>query len=365
MRFHHLVLLLGASTLLWAGSAQGQEWTVLENCRIVPHPSNDGDSFRVRHEGEVHYFRLYFVDTPEDGLAFPDRVQQQADYFGISVPETLRLADEGTRFARSFMQGPLTIKTQWIDARGRSRQQRFYALVQNQRGEYLSTALVEEGLARVFGMPTRGGAWPGGYTASQYQRILGEARERARRQARGGWRTPEDSLHHGTTPDENRWLINVNKATAAQLEALSGVGPVIAERIIAARPFDSVEDLLRVQGIGPALLDRIRGRVRAEAPPPPERTADFYRQDPAKWLYRDVRVDFLRAEPLNIAAPDGFVVFKIETGTPEAPGGQIRLYLPEQYQASFLQRIEAGNLAELTAFFHDMIDIGPVLVVRP
>ncbi|PMC75423.1 helix-hairpin-helix domain-containing protein [Brachybacterium sp. UMB0905] len=57
-------------------------------------------------------------------------------------------------------------------------------------------------------------------------------------------------------------LINLNTATAAELEDLPGVGPAIAERIITHReqngPFTSVDQLQEVSGIGPATLEKIR-----------------------------------------------------------------------------------------------------------
>ncbi len=59
--------------------------------------------------------------------------------------------------------------------------------------------------------------------------------------------------------------ININTATAAELEALPGIGPALAARIVAYReangPFHSVEELRRVQGIGEAILARIRDLV--------------------------------------------------------------------------------------------------------
>lgn len=59
--------------------------------------------------------------------------------------------------------------------------------------------------------------------------------------------------------------INVNRATAAELETLPGIGPALAARIITHRgqhgPFASVEDLLDVDGIGPAKLEAIRDLV--------------------------------------------------------------------------------------------------------
>lgn len=60
--------------------------------------------------------------------------------------------------------------------------------------------------------------------------------------------------------------IDVNRATADELVALPGVGPVLAGRIVAYRdsagPFRSVSELASVKGIGAATLERIRGRVR-------------------------------------------------------------------------------------------------------
>jgi len=56
--------------------------------------------------------------------------------------------------------------------------------------------------------------------------------------------------------------ININTASAAELEALQGVGPVLAARIVAFREehgrFTAPEDLLDIPGIGEAKLSQIR-----------------------------------------------------------------------------------------------------------
>ncbi|MEX1004116.1 MAG: ComEA family DNA-binding protein [Acidimicrobiia bacterium] len=61
-------------------------------------------------------------------------------------------------------------------------------------------------------------------------------------------------------------LVAINTATAAELEALPGVGPVLAGRIVAHREaaggFDAAEDLLDVSGIGESILARLRPLVR-------------------------------------------------------------------------------------------------------
>ena len=65
--------------------------------------------------------------------------------------------------------------------------------------------------------------------------------------------------------------LDLNTADAAALQALPGVGPTLAERIVADRdahgPFRAPEDLLRVPGIGPKRWERIRPLVRAPEGP--------------------------------------------------------------------------------------------------
>lgn len=52
--------------------------------------------------------------------------------------------------------------------------------------------------------------------------------------------------------------IDINNASLEQLDELSGIGPVYAQNIIDERPFSSVDDLLRVKGIGPSTLQKIK-----------------------------------------------------------------------------------------------------------
>jgi len=60
--------------------------------------------------------------------------------------------------------------------------------------------------------------------------------------------------------------ININRATARQLDALDGVGPVIAQRIVDYRKingsFLSIDDLQKVSGIGAAKFAQIKSKVR-------------------------------------------------------------------------------------------------------
>lgn len=71
-----------------------------------------------------------------------------------------------------------------------------------------------------------------------------------------------DGSAAGPAADAGDGRVRLNVAGAAELETLPGVGPVLAERIVAHReengPFAVVEDLLDVPGIGEAKLAALR-----------------------------------------------------------------------------------------------------------
>jgi competence protein ComEA len=64
--------------------------------------------------------------------------------------------------------------------------------------------------------------------------------------------------------------LNLNTATAADLEALPGIGPVMAQRLVQFRqthgPFKDVEDLLAVTGIGEKKLARLKPYLAVLSP---------------------------------------------------------------------------------------------------
>jgi DNA uptake protein ComE-like DNA-binding protein len=60
--------------------------------------------------------------------------------------------------------------------------------------------------------------------------------------------------------------LDVNRATQPELARLPGVGPALAARIVAARPFADVDELRRVKGVRRATLERLRPHVIAGHP---------------------------------------------------------------------------------------------------
>lgn len=73
----------------------------------------------------------------------------------------------------------------------------------------------------------------------------------------------------GSSEPENKdGKVNINTATAKQLQLLPGIGEVIAQRIVDYRtesgPFKSVDDLLNVSGIGDAKLEQLKPYAKVE-----------------------------------------------------------------------------------------------------
>lgn len=65
----------------------------------------------------------------------------------------------------------------------------------------------------------------------------------------------------------------LNTASADSLTKIPGISPSLAENLIAARPYESVEDCLKVRGMGKNLLSRIQASVEKEEAPAEELVA--------------------------------------------------------------------------------------------
>ena len=129
---------------------QSRDWIVLKDCRLIPNPANDGDSFHVSAGEKEYIFRLYLVDAPETDEMVARRLVDQAKYFGITVRQAIEIGRAAKEFTQQKLSEPFTVSTHMSDALGQSRLKRFYAFVQTKDGD-LGEQLVRNGLARIYG----------------------------------------------------------------------------------------------------------------------------------------------------------------------------------------------------------------------
>ena len=299
------VAVLWATTVAVDAREGSKDWIVLENCRLIVNPANDGDSFHVSVGEKEYLFRLYSVDAAETDEMNPARLVEQAKYFAITVPQAIEVGQAAKEFTREKLSEPFTIFTRMSDAMGRSKLERFYAFVQTKEGD-LGEQLVRNGLARNYGFKA---VPPGLKSSRQEVEKLQQFEDEAKREKIGGWGVNAERLNvraqkpapfsvfiaekkarpHATSasspgifsptpkprvpiapgdggepskshPKEKTPLgkIDVNTATEKELKMIPGIGPVMAARIIAARPFRSADDLKRVSGIGDKKYAKIR-----------------------------------------------------------------------------------------------------------
>src|ERR1043165_2378545 len=188
--------LLSIGTVDLCAREGSKEWIVFQDCRSIPNPANDGDSFHVSVGHREYLFRLYMVDAPETDEMVPRRLVDQARYFGITVRQAIEVGRAAKEFTRQKLSEPFTVFTHLSDAMGQSRLERFYAYVQTKDGD-LGEQLVRNGLAQIYGFR----AAPPGLTSvrlesDKLQRLENEAK----RERIGAWRVsanpsaPSDAL---------------------------------------------------------------------------------------------------------------------------------------------------------------------------
>lgn len=284
-------------SLLWVAPLRAHgPWVTLTDCRYLSNPANDGDSFHVRSGKKEYIFRLYFVDAPETEEGLGERVDEQRKYFGLTGPQVLQVGEVAKQFVEKQLARPFVVRTCMQDALGRSKKERFYAFVEIDHRD-LGEELVANGLARLHGTNVQ----PPGMTSAEVEwRKLKQLERTAKDQKVGGWgvgvgrlntrvesreQFDHDSfdrffhpkrLQPSTTPKPKlrdrtakalRELANklspekkldVNAATKEELDAIPGIGKVLAQRIVDARPFKSADDLRQVSGIGKKRYEAIR-----------------------------------------------------------------------------------------------------------
>jgi len=258
----------------------------IEKVRLVPADWADGDSFPARFpDGTEHTLRLYGADCLEWHVtddADARRLRAQRRYFGISgyggtptasIELAKSLGEAAAVAVRSLLAQPFTVHTAFSDAKGDGRYKRIYAFVTTAHGEDLATSLVSAGHARAFGVYR---ATPKGLSKEDYRDALRDSELLAANKRKGVWaytdwdalaeerraERVEDSETRIATghqqPKPPTQMVDVNAAPRDELMGIPRVGEATANAIIEGRPYQSVDDLLRVRGIGGKMLEKIR-----------------------------------------------------------------------------------------------------------
>jgi len=251
---------------------------IFPNARLINDPANDGDSFLVETNGKSFHVRLYFVDCPETSISFKsdaERVREQTRYFGLSdVKRTINFGNEAKAFVNSALAKPFTVNTAFASALGRSTKGRVYGFITTTDGNDLARLLVKNGLGRTHGtgrethnevsrdemisslqdiensaMLKRVGIW----SESDPERIA-ELRAKQRSEDQE-LKELQNQVKKAPSPQS---VLGLNTATEKELQSIKGIGPVLAERIIAGRPYRTVDDLRKVNGIGSKKFENIR-----------------------------------------------------------------------------------------------------------
>jgi competence ComEA-like helix-hairpin-helix protein len=266
-------LVLGYASLLCAANLQE-----LSNGKLISDPENDGDSFFVEADGKTFRIRLYFVDCPETSAASKTdarRVRGQTRHFGLSAAtRTIHFGIEAATFVENALAKPFTIHTAFASALGRSSKGRVYAFITTADGDDLASLLVKNGFARTYGL---GRKTPDGVSKNEMKERLRDLEISAMLKRVGIWSesNPEkiaefraeqrredyelQGIQNQATKSElPQGLININTATERELRSVKGIGPSLAKRIIAGRPYSNINDLLKVKGIGPKNLKKFR-----------------------------------------------------------------------------------------------------------
>src|SRR6266542_3757527 len=178
-----LALALVCAMPIDADARESKDWIVLENCRFILNPADDGDSFHVSVGTKEYIFRLYMVDAPETDALIPGRLVEQAKYFEITVPQAIEVGEAAKEFTRQKLSQPFTVFTRMSDAMGRSKIERFYAFVQTREGD-LGEQLVRNGLARNYGFKA---VPPGSRNSRLEMERLQQFEDEARQEKIGGW----------------------------------------------------------------------------------------------------------------------------------------------------------------------------------
>lgn len=276
-------VLLLAGLIVFSNASAEARLEQFRGCSLVETAWADGDSFSVKlPDGRNITARLYGADCIEANVnneSDARRLRAQRRYFGIGggeAPDSIaRARDFGGKAAERVLEllsKPFTVHTAFSDARGADVSNRVYVFITLSDGRDLASVLVEEGLARAFGVARE---TPLGLSGNDYREQLRDLELVAAVSRRGIWastdlkKLAEDRARERREAAELAQIlrpsipaggIDINTAGVEELTTLEGVGPSLAKKIIEARGeelFRSAGDLARVKGVGPKLIEKI------------------------------------------------------------------------------------------------------------
>jgi competence protein ComEA len=269
----------------------GDELLALHNCKFVATDWSDGDSFRIEDaQGKQYTIRLYGVDCLEyhvNDTTDARRLRAQRRYFGIakyggkaesSIAASKQFGKQAALAVQQELKTPFTVHSAFADARGDGRFKRYYGFVTTSNQEDLGEKLVKLGLARAFGVYRQ---TPRGRTRIEYRDWLKDIELQAAKRGVGIWAATdwnalpserrkareedaELALSTKTQPLAPGYKININTAPRDELMRLTGIGEVLANRIIEGRPYRTIDGIGEVEGIGRKKLAALRPNLKVK-----------------------------------------------------------------------------------------------------
>ena len=161
-----------------------------------------------------------------------------------------KTASSDVVFEASAKQNPIEVKTMFIDIEGAVVKPGLYKVSQDSR---IQDALVAAG----------------GLGASADRNYISKNINLATKLTDGakiyipfvGEAVGSSGVLNGSDTSSVGGLVNINSGSQAELEALPGVGPVTAQKIIAGRPYGSVDELLVKKIVGSKVFSQIKDKI--------------------------------------------------------------------------------------------------------
>ncbi len=158
--------------------------------------------------------------SPKAHKGLTKRTTEQARYWRIRKSDMFPLAAEAAAYTKSLLAGGFTSKTQREDAKGESRQPRYFGVIITPQGD-LAELLVSKGFARVYGFSPD---YPGGTSAANYKEKLKKLEERAKETTQGAWAYSK----RAGQPRDKSAAVKKEKPAATPVERKSGLREIPA-----------------------------------------------------------------------------------------------------------------------------------------